>query len=50
MNPMRSPNDAVPEPPRLRTAWTTWILVAFAVIFVVLTVLGIYSAGKPGFP
>jgi hypothetical protein len=44
------PNEAIPRPPRLRPTWTTWMWIAFAVIFAVLTVWGFYSAGKPNLP
>lgn len=42
--PQRGP---LPRPPRLRPTWTTWMWLGFAVLFVVLTILGFYLAGSP---
>lgn len=36
----------IPQPPRLRPTWTTWMWLAFAVLVLVLTAIGLIDAGS----
>jgi hypothetical protein len=40
-----SDGGPIPTPPRLRPTWTTWMWTAFAILAVVLTVLGLMVTG-----
>jgi hypothetical protein len=40
-----SDGGAIPQPPRLRPTWTTWMWIAFASIAVVFTVIGLLYTG-----
>jgi hypothetical protein len=37
--------EPIPQPPRLRPTWTTWMWLGFAVAVVVLTVIGLWPTG-----
>jgi hypothetical protein len=41
-----TPGQKLPRPPRSQPVWT-WLWTAFAILALVLTVLGIYYAGTP---
>jgi hypothetical protein len=38
----------VPRPPRLLPTWTTCMWIAFGVVVVIATVIGLYHAGTHG--
>jgi hypothetical protein len=42
-----SNNETSPRPPALRPTWTTWMWLAFAVAVIVLTIFGLFYAGRP---
>ncbi len=45
MSRVFSDGGAIPQPPRLRPTWTTWMWLAFAVIAVAFTVIGLLYTG-----
>jgi hypothetical protein len=38
-------NATIPQPPRLRPTWTTWMWIGFMVAVVVLTTIGLWPNG-----
>jgi hypothetical protein len=40
-----SDGGAIPQPPRLRPTWTTWMWIAFAMVAAVFTVIGLLYTG-----
>jgi hypothetical protein len=42
---MRTFNETIPQPPRLRPTWTTWMYIGFMVAVIVLTVIGLWPHG-----
>lgn len=40
-----SDGGVIPEPPRLRPTWTTWMWIAFAMVAAVFTVIGLLYTG-----
>ena len=43
-----SDGGVIPEPPRLRPTWTTWMWITFAMVAAVFTVIGLqYTGGIP---
>jgi hypothetical protein len=40
-----SDGGPIPAPPQLRPTWTTWMWIAFAILVVVSTVLGLMVTG-----
>ena len=40
------PEEPIPQPPRLRPTWTTWMWLAFLIAVIVFTFIGLWSPAR----